>query len=50
VSASLVSGYYYIVVKNEALSKIIDRATRTTVFVAYVISNVVIPMTAYSAR
>jgi hypothetical protein len=46
VSISLVSGYYYILKKDEAFSKVIDRTTRTTVFIAYLLANVIIPTVA----
>jgi hypothetical protein len=48
MSASLVSGYYYLIKKDEQLSKMIDRATRNTVFIAYVLANCLLPLTAFT--
>jgi hypothetical protein len=47
MSASLVSGYFYIIKKDEAFSKAIDRSTRTTIFVTYVLANVALPVSAF---
>jgi len=49
LSASLVSGYYYLVKKDEAFSKAIDRSTRTTVCILYVIANVILPLSVFRA-
>jgi hypothetical protein len=46
--ASLVSGYFYLVKKEEALSRGIDRATRTTVFFLYLIANCLLPVAAFT--
>ena len=47
LSASLLSGYQYIIKKEEAFSKVIDRATRSTIFVVYVLANVMLPASAF---
>jgi hypothetical protein len=47
LGASLLSGYQYLVKKDEAFSKVIDRATRTTIFFLYFAANVVLPVCAY---
>jgi hypothetical protein len=49
MSASLLSGYYYIVKKEEAFSKMIDRATRTTILIVYVLSNIILPASAFTS-
>jgi hypothetical protein len=49
MSASLLSGYYYIVKKEENFSKMIDRATRTTILIVYVLANIILPASAYTS-
>ncbi len=49
LSASLVFGYYYLVKKDEAFSKVIDRVTRATVCVVYVLANIILPLSVFGA-
>ncbi len=48
MSASLVSGYYYLIKKDEQLSKMIDRSTRLTVLILYILANCLLPISAFS--
>jgi hypothetical protein len=47
MAATLTSAYFY-VRKDEAFSRTLDRATRTTIAIAYVLANVALPLTAFS--
>lgn len=47
MGATLVSIYFH-VRKQEAFSKSLDRATRITISIAYVMANIALPLTAYS--
>jgi hypothetical protein len=47
MSATLVSAYYH-TRKDEAFSRTLDRATRTTVGIMYILANVALPLTAFS--
>jgi hypothetical protein len=49
VSASLYSGYQWIIKKDEEYSRAIDQATRRTVTLLYVAANVVLPFVAFSS-
>jgi hypothetical protein len=49
LTASLTSGYYYIIKKDEGFSRSIDRWTRATIFVVYALANIALPVSAFTS-
>lgn len=49
VAASLVSGYVWLVKKDEAFSRGIDKATRYAVFALFALANAALPFSAFSS-